>query len=473
MRTENKVKTFIDQHKLLARGDPVLVAVSGGPDSVALLHVLCDLRGELGLQLEVAHLHHGIRGEEAHTDARFVANMANDLGLPFHLKEINLPQMKSKAGKGNLEGLARKERYRFFADVARERGIPKVATAHTQDDQAETFLMWMLRGAGRKGLGGISPIRLLGAADEIPSSRLAIIRPLLDVPKAEILEFLKKKRITYRLDRSNQDPAFLRNWIRLNLIPQLKERIDQNLPSRLAQQAELIRDEESFLEGLGQAELNKLRTSQGIDRHAFLTQERAMQRKILRLWVRENRGHLRGLDSDHVEQMTRLAAQGPPQGRLSIPGGWEMVKEYDTLRLTRRFSNSKRLCYSYELRIGTELNIHEAGFTIESRQLLPPFPKLPDNFMEALFDLVYLPTPLTVRNFRHGDRFQPLGMTGHKKVKELFIEKKVPLSLRATLPLLSTGDEVLWIPGYGRSEVGKITPETKAILHLKVVSIRN
>lgn len=473
MDFRTKVKESLRKHGMLSDGEQVLVAVSGGPDSMALLRVLYDLRDELNLHLEVGHVQHGIRGEEACEDARFVAKSANELGLPLHLKEIDLPRKRSEAGKGNLEALARDERYRFLFDVARERGIAKVATAHTQDDQAETFLMWLLRGAGRKGLGGISPVRLLGAADDIPSSRLAIIRPLLDVPKAEILEFLKKKRIPYRLDRSNQDSTFLRNWIRLNLIPQLKERIDQNLPSRLAHQAELIRDEESFLEGLGQAELDKLRTSQGIDRQAFLGQERAMQRRILRLWIGETRGHLRGLDSDHVEQIMRLVAEGPPQSHLSIPGGWELVKEYDTLRLTKRFPNSKRLCYSYELRIGRELNIHEAGFTIESRQALPPFPKLPDNFMEAVFDLVYLPTPLTVRNFRHGDRFQPLGMTGHKKVKELFIDKKVPLSLRATLPLLSTGDEVLWIPGYGRSEVGKITPETKAILHLKVVSIRS
>ena len=146
---------------MITPGGDLLVAVSGGPDSVALLHLLYDLREELELRLEVAHLQHGIRGAEAQEDARFVAELAEKLGLPFHLKEVNLRQIKSAAGKGNLEALARAERYRFFADVARERNLGKIATAHTQDDQAETVLMWLLRGSGMKGLGGMPPTHQL------------------------------------------------------------------------------------------------------------------------------------------------------------------------------------------------------------------------------------------------------------------------------------------------------------------------
>jgi tRNA(Ile)-lysidine synthase len=467
VRLENKIGAFIHKHELLSPGDGVLVAVSGGPDSVALLRVLYELRQEFALHLEVAHLQHGIRGEEARKDVRFVGELAESLKLPFHLKEINLLKMKSAATKGNLEAMAREERYEFFAAVARERGIGKVATAHTRDDQAETVVMWLLRGCGMRGLGGMSPMRRLRAPDPDP----VLIRPLLGVSKAEVVAFLDEKRINYRVDPSNQDPNLLRNWIRFRLFPQLKERIDPQLPARLAHEAELIRDEDHLLQRLAEEKLASLRGSKGIDQRLFISQDKAMQRRVMRLWLEETRGHLRGIAFDHVETLVKLATEGPAQSRLSIPGGWEFVKEYETLRLEERSDDIERACYSYELSIGGELTIVEAGITIRSEHLSAPLASLPRDLMEAVFDSAGLPTTLTVRSFRDGDRFRPLGMTGRKKVKDLFIEKKVPLSVRAILPLVSIGQEILWIPGYGRSEIGRIHPQTSSILHLTAVPL--
>jgi tRNA(Ile)-lysidine synthase len=475
MDLQKKVSQFLQRQELLAPGDRVLVAVSGGPDSVALLHLLCDLRKELGLHLEVAHLQHGIRGAEAEEDARFVAELAATLGLPLHLKEIDLPRIRSAAGKGNLEALARAERYRFFADVARERNLGKIATAHTQDDQVETVLMWFLRGSGLKGLGGTPPTHELDGTHRKSASPVIVIRPLLDVSRADIEQHLNDRRLTFRLDGSNQDPSFLRNWIRLKLIPQLKEKMDRHLPARLAQQAELFREEDDLMDGLARGAIDEIRTAEGMNRGSLLKHSKAMQRRLLRLWIEATRGHLRGLDFQHVEALLDLIADGPPQGRLSIPGGWQLVKEYETLRLEKqsRRTGQQRACYSYALQVGRDLPIHEAGLMIQTEEISPPLASLPDNFMEAVFDIASLPADLTLRNFRHGDRLQPLGMIGHKKVKELFIEKKIPLAVRATLPLLVLGNEVIWIPGYGRSELGKVTPATKAILYLKAVPVRN
>lgn len=474
MNLRRKVTEFVEKYRLVSPGDRVLVAVSGGPDSVALLHLLSDLREELRLHLEVAHLEHGIRGEEAREDVRFVAELAEKLELPFHLKEVDLPRIKSAAGKGNLEALARAERYRFFAEVAREHKLGKIATAHNQDDQAETVLMWLLRGSGLKGLGGMPPRLPLDGTDIESTDGLVVIRPLLEVSRAEIEVYLNEKHLTFRLDRSNQDPTFLRNWIRLKLIPQLKEKMDQQLPARLAQQAELIREEETFLESLAHTEFLRIRTPEGIDRAALLKYDKALQRRLLRLWIEAVRGHLRGLDFQHVEALLELITTGPPQGRLSIPGGWQLVREYESLRLDKQSRGFRPpySCYSYKLRVGEDLYVHEAGLMIQAREILAPLPKLPDNFMDAFFDIC-LASELTIRNFRPGDRLQPLGMAGHRKVKEIFIEKKVPLSVRASLPLLVLGDEVIWIPGYGRSEVGKVTSVTKAILHLKAVPVAN
>ena len=465
-----QVKYFIEKHRLFTRGDRVLLAVSGGPDSVALLRLLVDLRQELDLYLEVAHLQHGIRGEEAKEDAGVVAELAEQLRLPFHLKEVSLPQIRSAAGKGNLEALARQERYRFFAELVHVRGLNKVATAHTRDDQAETVLMWFLRGSGMKGLGGMAPLHVLNSIGGSPS-KLTVIRPLLETSKAEIVEYLTEKNQTFRSDRTNRDTALLRNWIRLELLPKIQERVDGRLSQRLGQQAELLRDEDRLLADLALDMLQKIRDANELRRDSLLAQPAAMQRRLLRLWFAETGGNPRGLDFVHVEDLRRLIEQGPPQGRLALPGGWELVRQYERLKLVRLWPRVKRPCYAYDFAAGSTLPISEAGWKIRSEFIEPPLEQFPTNLSEAVFDAAGLTGPLTVRNFRNGDYLQPLGMSGHKKIKDLFIEQKLPLALRATLPLLVLGQEVLWVPGYGRSERAKVTLDTVSILRLKLVSL--
>ena len=469
MTNQEKLIKAIQKSQLMAVGDRVLVAVSGGPDSVALLRLLYDLKEELALHLEVAHLQHGIRGEEAKKDARFVCELAERMSLPVHIKEVNVPRLRSEAGRGNLEELARRERYRFFAEVARQRNLNKIATAHTRDDQAETVLMWLLRGAGRKGLGGMAPRQPVKVAGPESSKDVTLIRPLLGLDKEDLLDYFEHKGLDYRLDRSNEDTALLRNWIRLELLPLLKERIDPGVPSRLAQMAEVLRDEETLLNMLAQRELAELRTNSGLRRDGFLRQPKAMQRRLLRLWIEQARGHLRGLDFDHVEALLTLISAGPPQSRLSIPGGWELTREYETLRLVKAARQSRPRCYEYPMVLDGVLAVREAGITIDCRRMSSLAAGLPKDHWEAVFDCAALTEPLVVRNFRRGDRFRPLGMAGHKKVKDLFIEKKAPLPARALLPLLVMGAEVLWLPGYGRSEIGRVGPDVKEILRIRVV----
>jgi tRNA(Ile)-lysidine synthase len=461
-----KIKDFIHRHRLVSDHDRILVAVSGGPDSVALLHLLEELCEEFRLQLEIAHLQHGIRADDAKEDARFVGQLAAKLDLPFHLKEIDLPQMKSAAGKGNLEAMARAERYRFFAEVARDRKLDKVATAHTQDDQAETVLMWFLRGAGLNGLGGMSPLHLFDIAGG-DSAGLTVIRPLLEVSKAEVLQYLAERRLSFRADRSNQDINLLRNWIRLDLLPLIVRRVGMRVAARLSQQAELCREEDVFLNDLARSRYPAMLVAGELARRVFLAEPRALQRRILRLWIEQVRGHLDGLEFVHIEGILRLILQEMPHGRASIPGGWELVREYDTLKLVKRFRTSHRVCYDYPLEIGVVLPIPEAGLELHSTRMSASLNRLPDDLMEAVFDVATVPESLSVRNFRRGDRFQPLGMSGHKKVKDLFIEKRVPLSVRIHWPILASGDEVLWIPRYGRSAAGAVSEGTTSVLHVK------
>lgn len=467
MKSVRQVKYFVEKHRLLSRSERVLVAVSGGPDSVALLRLLVDLRQELDLHLEVAHLQHGIRGEEAKEDARFTAELADKFSLPFHLKNVNLPEIRTAAGRGNLEALARDERYRFFAEVVRDRGLNKVATAHTQDDQAETVLMWFLRGSGLTGLGGMAPVYCMKSAGR----DLSVIRPLLETSKAELLEYLSETGQSFRLDRTNQDPSLLRNWIRLELLPKIRERVDGRLSERLGQQAELLRDENRLLADMVLDMLQKVCDRNEVRRDLLLAQPAALQRRLLRLWITEARGNLRGVDFVHIEELRRLIEQGPPHGRLALPGGWELAREYDRLKLVRRQPRVKRQCYAYDFAAGSNLRVAEAGWEIRSEFIQPPLDYLPAELTEAVFDAACLTGPLVVRNFRKGDFLQPLGMSGHRKIKDLFIEHKLPLALRASLPLLVLGQEILWVPGYRQSERAKVTAATAVILRLKLVSL--
>ena len=471
MQSFSQVKRLLTNHQLFSPGDRVLVAVSGGPDSLALLHVLHELREEWGLHLEVAHLQHGIRGEEAKQDARYVAALAVKLGLAFHLQEIDLPELRSRAGKGNLEALARAQRYQFFAQIAQRQGLNLIATAHTQDDQAETILMWLLRGAGRTGLGGINPLQALhSSGDEWPRG-CAIVRPFLKISKAEILEFLRQRQIDYRVDATNSDTKLLRNWIRLELLPQLRERIDGRVAKRLAGQAAMLRDEQSVLDRIAQSELEKCRRGDGLDSTILLRQPVALQRLMLRRWIEEVRGNLRGIDFAHVEALCCLAATGPAQGRLAIPGGWELRREYDLLRLVKGTRQRQSICYFYGMTLCAPLSIPEAGVSILSERLPSPVEMEPFSSLEAIFDADELPEPLTVRNFRNGDRFAPLGMDGHKKVKDLFIDRKVALSERVKLPILVGAEQILWIPGHGRSRIAMATPASRTLIRIKVVPL--
>ena len=468
MSLPGKVRETICKYNMFSFGEKVLVAVSGGPDSVALLHLLYGLKDELGLRLEVAHLQHGMRGEEGREDGLFVAKIAEQLALSFHVRDVDLPGMKSQKGRGNLEAMGREERYRFFASLAEERNIQKVATAHTRDDQVETLFMWLLRGSGRRGLGGMPPVRRLISVKNASFKGAVLVRPLIEISREEIIYFLAREGLEYRTDKTNLDQAPLRNWIRLRLLPQVREKFDSGLDGRLAHLAEILREEEEILERMTRDSLEHALQGGNLVRESLLQLDKALQRRLLRLWFETTLGEIRGFGFHHVEKALHFIAQGAPQGRLSVVRGWELVKQYGTVYLEKKRNKQRPVYYSYTLPREGELVIPEAGMKIQSG--LVPFSSgiCPRDNCEAIFDVAVLPEKLTVRNFRRGDRFHPLGMKGHKKLKDLFIEKKAPLEVRSTLPLFLAGEEILWIPRYGRSEVAKVGPETREVLRIRL-----
>ena len=298
---------------------------------------------------------------------------------------------------------------------------------------------------------------------------LIVVRPLIGNSREEVYGYLAARGLDYRTDRSNLDDALLRNWIRLRLLPQLRERFDFRLDERLSHLADLLREEDRILDRWAIDGLQGASAGGDLMRESLLRQGKAMQRRILRLWLEAALGDLRELDFDHVEEALRFIAEGPPQGSLSLPRRWELVKRYETVSLEkRRPGRERRVDYRYDLPREGELVIPETGMKLLAARRPFLCGARPRDRFEALFDLASLPETLIVRNVRAGDRFQPLGMRGHKKLKELFIEKRVPLPVRRTLPLLLAGEDILWVPGYGRSERAKIGPETRDILGVRL-----
>ena len=483
MSLPRRLEEALVRDGLLAPGDAVLVGVSGGPDSVALLHLLREIGPALRLRLEVAHVDHGIRGPGSRDDCEFVRGMAARLSLPFHLARLDLGEAGGRRGPGNLEARARERRYRFFAEVASERRMGKVAVGHNRDDQVETMLMWLLRGCGPEGLQGMPAARPLARSPE-GAGPAVLIRPLLDLSRDEILAFLESRGLDYREDPTNRDERYLRNWLRGAVLPELRSRSDGALERRLARLGGMLRSDHAFLERQAAAAYPGVVRGGALDRAGFLALDPGLRPRMARFWLRRELGTLRRIGFAHVDAVTRLLAGSRPHGRVSLPGGWTAVRQYDTVRLTRRADDPRRAVphaedsraedshaedYSYPLPLEGELTVPEAGVRVTAWRSRTR--ELPEDPFEAVFDLSGLGRPegrLRLRNPRPGDRFRPLGMTGHKKLKDLFIDRKVPRSLRRTAPLLVVGDEIAWIPGCARSDLAKVGPETREVWRVRV-----
>ncbi len=473
MSLDKQLAETLVRDRMLAPGDAVLVGVSGGPDSVALLRILHEIGPSLRLRLEVAHVEHGIRGHESREDGEFVRRIAADLSLPFHMTSLAPAPSGRDRHPGNFEALARERRYAFFAEVAAARGIGKVAVGHNRGDQVETMLMWLLRGCGPEGLAGMPAVRPL-ARDGAGADGTLLIRPLLDVARDEILEYLESRGLDYREDRTNRDTRYLRNRIRRTVLPGLGEQTDDGLELRLARLAGMLRSDHALLERRVAGVYPRVVRGDVLDRAAFLGLEPELRPRLVRFWLNRGLGTLRRIGFAHVDAVLQAIGGPRPHASVSLPGSWTVLREYDSVRLTRSAEGARKEPprtedYSYPLPLEGEVVVPEAGVQVTAWRSTTL--EMPEGAFEAAFDLSCLERnggELRVRNSRPGDRFRPLGMAGHKKLKDLFIEKKVPRSRRRTLPLLLAGEEIVWVPGCARSDFARLEPETEAVWRIKV-----
>ena len=475
MKTDfvRQMHRFISQHKMIEDGETVLVAVSGGADSLALLYGLHALRSQLNCELHVVHLNHCLR-TEADVDAECVQQHAAELGVPCTVQRVEVPRLV-KEWKLSVEAAGRKARYQFYESVCTEVNATKVALGHHQDDIAETVLMNLIRGSGTSGLKGIAPVR-----------DIKFIRPLVGSTRQQIEAFLTSIGITPRQDTTNTDVNYLRNRVRHELIPQLARDYNPNIKTGLSRTADVFGAESEYLDTVAQkayetCRIQDPRKNVVLDRVKFRQYHIALQRRMLRQSVSEMLGDISDLYFAHCEAMLNLVEADTPNAVLALPNDLRFRRAYQQLIFERKPVDIESFAYPVTTVGKTSIAILNTEITAELGHVASRGTfTLPDGKFEAIFDYDTLrkvfakpsseTVPLTVRNRQQGDRFQPYGMRGTKKIKDFLIDAKVPRSERDSIPLLVCGDEILWVIGYTTSDAFKIKSDTRQYLYLRYVS---
>jgi len=448
-RLENTVAAALNRIGL-QRDTVILLALSGGADSVALLHALAALRERCGYRLAAAHFNHHLRGDESDRDQAFVCDLCARVQVELvvgHAEDL---------GGCNLEERARESRYRFLHIAADRLGARHIALAHHADDQAETVLMRLLRGTGVAGLGAMAEASGM------------LVRPMLSLKRGEIIDYLNAIGARFVTDSTNCAPAILRNRLRAELIPMLERDYAPRVARRLGELADEMRSLDDFVSAAAEAELDRSLGAGGalevsIDIPRFATLHPALAAAVIRALVRRRTGTLRRLTRAHVEAMRRLCLDGPPNGTISLPSGWRAERQYGRLQL-RNSAPPKPA--EFLIPIESDGTTIAPGLVFEGSVIGVREAAMPATPFEAVFDTGQVRCGLAARSFVPGDRIHPLGMEGTRKVKDVFIGHKVPRSRRAALPLVVAGDEVVWIPGLVRGATALVTDRTTTVVRL-------
>jgi tRNA(Ile)-lysidine synthase len=460
-----KVNKTIKTFTLFQPGQTVLVAVSGGPDSLALLHVLHRQAKTLGVRLHVGHVNHGLRPEAA-AEAVSVKKEALRLGVPVSVCRVDVHAHRKKRGL-SLQAAAREARYGALAALAGRIGAHCLATAHHRDDRVETLLIRLLCGSGLDGLAGIPVQRRLAA-------NLVVVRPFYDVTREEIEEYCTRHSLHPLRDPTNLKPVCLRNRVRLELLPYLERQYGTHVRRMLANTAENLAEDAAFMSRLGRQAF--LGTAQTRDRQGILLdtvilhrippalQKRALRHALWRAGV-ERPGRLQ------VEQLLTLADHKSPSACCRLPGGVLAQRRYSGLWLGKTMPPETFLAAVTEIIIPgtTELTCCGLRLFAETRPAAGVDVKALSP-QEACLDAEKLTWPLRARSRRDGDRMWPLGAPGHRKVKKILADRKIPRADRAGIPVIISGEEIVWLGGVEIAEPCKVTDATEAVLYLKLIN---
>jgi tRNA(Ile)-lysidine synthase len=522
IKLDSKVIDFIQRYSLISPKEIVVVGVSGGADSVCLLHVLAKWRKRLAIKLHIAHLNHQLRGVESEADAKYMSDLAGSLGIPITIDRQDVAAYRIER-KCSIEEAARELRYAFLARVAREVGANRIAIGHTRDDQVETILMHILRGTGITGLCGLAPcspmaydsqrISLptspLSSPDSLMSlrakrSNLLVIRPLLDITREETTDYCQEHQLAPRIDSSNLSPSFFRNRLRLQLLPLLRQ-YNPSIDQALLRLADIAKEDNALIEQQASELWDEVARQEDnaiyLDRKQIASLPIALQRQLLRAAVTRLAGDARDIEASHVEAARSLLNK-PAGKRISLPHGLTCQGGYNEIVIASPPSV-----------IASDLPAKAWQARAWQSQLLPcPFPPLSGEFplkvpgktafpgwkaiagivrepvasrslpgdlstsegtrqsnLVAHFDLHKTGTELFVRQHRPGDRFQPLGMNMPKKLQEFMVDAKIPRSWRGHIPIVCSPQQIVWVVGWRIDDRVKITEASEEILRLEFI----
>jgi len=437
MNLLTKVKQFIKNNNLLAKGDKIVLGVSGGPDSLCLLHILYTLREEYKLSLIVAHVNHNLRAE-AKFEADFVEKFAKDLGIEFYLADVDIKAL-AKAKKKSCEEVAREYRYNFFNEIADKTNANKIAVAHNLNDNAETILMHIVRGSGIEGIKGIS------------AKSNNIIRPLLNAERVEIEQYCIENNLTPMIDKTNFESIYTRNKVRNNLIPLLKE-INPEILTSLNRLGNILTEEDEFISSYIDTIYNDICIEKNkLDKKKMLELPRGIQRRILRKAILEFKGNLVDISYSSLENAINLIMTSKNGSIIKIASNVKIFVNYDVLEFVQKIEEATD--FEYELNIPGKTYIEELDITINAEiknaNEVEDFIKSPN---KKFFDIEKTGKKLYVRNRRFGDTFAPNGIPGTKKIKDFFSDLKIPTVERNRIPILTNGKEIIWIMGFRTSK---------------------
>jgi tRNA(Ile)-lysidine synthase len=458
---EKTALDYIRQYELIGAGSHILVAVSGGPDSVALVNVLVSLRDALEVsQITVIHFDHRLRGEASDADRDFVSSLAEQLCLPFHSQSEDVRSYQRRK-RVSLEMAARDCRHRYFKQALHQLKAHVIALGHSSNDQAEEVLLRLIRGAGPSGLAGM-----------LPKTRTGIIRPLLFASRRDIVRYLGDAGLYYRIDLSNDEPCCQRNVLRIELFPLIEKRFHQTVVETIARHAGLVQDDEAYWAAEVQRTWPSVCLSQSPSRIALKLTDLidlapALQRRIFRFSIEQIQKHLFGIYSVHTESLGNWIKKAAMGSYIHLPRGLVVIREAETLIFSKEHYPPLPASFGpCPFTITTPGEYAFSSFklrllTVDVRSICGLPPATPDRLW---LDAEKLHWPLIIRSWNPGDRFQPLGLSGTKKLQDFFVDAHIPRSERNSVPLLCDQEKICCVLGYRLDERVKVTDSAKTVL---------
>jgi len=440
------------RYRMFQPGDVVFVAVSGGPDSVAMLHALHTHSKELGISLHVAHLNHQIRGEQSNLDEDFVRNLTHSLKLPITVEQVDVPALRVELRVGEEEA-ARIARSRFLQETAAELGASKIAIGHTADDRAESVLLNIIRGCGVDGLGSIRPVNG------------NIVRPLIDTSRTEIEAYIAEHALPYRVDESNSDTTYARNRVRHEVLPWLEREFNPGIKSALVRLAEIASAQTELIAEMAESARLEIGCAHALDAILFIRLPEAIQYELLRSEIRRVKGDLLDITFEQTQGIIDALRNDGDFTITLPPGDIYATRKGNAFRVWRQAEPEEIEPFDLALEVPGVTPIPSIGLAIECSIADNPTPHaLPED--EAMIDTSSVVGRLRVRSARPGDRIVPLGMSGSKKLQDVFVDKKISRADRARAAVVVDDEKILWVVGVVTSELGKVTDSTRKAIRL-------